>query len=457
LSGTFGDTITTSKQVELDEYVVTANRTPRALKDVPVLTRVITSADIQRMAPQNIMDMLQSELPGLEITRTEGVANSITYQGLGANYLLILVDGERLAGETSRSNPDFNRIDIDNIERIEVVKGAMSALYGSGAVGAVINIITKRPSEGFEAQLQGHYDSEGEERARLNIGFRRPQWESVTNVLGRLKQSYMAHGIEPLRLLEGQENTLADETPVSMEIEGYRNLLIEQQFRYRPVDGLNIGLKGGYYAHERYNAGIVGELKHDIYRDYNAALKFDYRIPGWGSLLFTYKYDGYNKYDYFRKLKQTERNYQNVLHCMNLTFAVDEWHNQELVCGLEFIGERLQTYQFEGNRHQATQLAMYIQDDWKISPTVSMQGGIRGDYHSVTSDFSVTPKLSVMWHYEGWNFRCGYAMGFRSPTLKELYTVWDHQGLFELIGNASLKSEKKRQSVGFGRIFTRYV
>jgi len=67
----------------------------------------------------------------------------ITYQGMSGEYLLFLVDGERISGEGSDHNPDFSRFNIDDIERIEVVKGAQSTLYASNALGAVINIITK--------------------------------------------------------------------------------------------------------------------------------------------------------------------------------------------------------------------------------------------------------------------------------------------------------------------------
>ncbi|MEF9931908.1 MAG: TonB-dependent receptor plug domain-containing protein, partial [Bacteroidales bacterium] len=158
------------KKDYLEQIVVTGTRTRRALKDVPVITRLITADEIKKESPGSLANLLETELPGIEFTRTEGVSNSITFQGMGANYLLILIDGERMAGETQRSNPDFNRIDIDNVERIEIVKGAMSTLYGSGAVAGVINIITKEASKPFEAGIEGLYNGEGEQRAGINIG-----------------------------------------------------------------------------------------------------------------------------------------------------------------------------------------------------------------------------------------------------------------------------------------------
>ena len=124
----------------LETVVVTATRTPKALLDIPVVTRVITAEDIQRVDATNVKDMLQQEIPGLEFTYSMGqqVLNMGGYDG---NNILFLVDGERMAGE-SMDNIDFSRLNLASIERIEIVKGAASTLYGSSAMGGVINIIT---------------------------------------------------------------------------------------------------------------------------------------------------------------------------------------------------------------------------------------------------------------------------------------------------------------------------
>ena len=103
------DTIPVSKNYKLDEIVITSSRIPKPIKDVPVVTRVISREIIKRNSGQTLISLLENEVPGLEFTQTEGVTNNITFQGMGANYILILIDGERIAGETSRSNPDFNK------------------------------------------------------------------------------------------------------------------------------------------------------------------------------------------------------------------------------------------------------------------------------------------------------------------------------------------------------------
>ena len=132
-----------SDSVALGTVVVTGTRTPKTLKDVPIVTRVITAADIEKRNAADIKDLLQQELPGMEFTFAMNQQTTLDMQGFGGNGVLFLVDGERMAGETM-DNIDYSRIDLQSIERIEIVKGAASSLYGSAAVGGVINIISKQ-------------------------------------------------------------------------------------------------------------------------------------------------------------------------------------------------------------------------------------------------------------------------------------------------------------------------
>ena len=111
----------------VNPVVVTATRTPKALKDVPVVTRVIGLDDIRRTDATNIQDLLTTELPGLEFGYAMSRESALNMGGFGGNAILFLVDGERLAGETM-DNVDYSRLNLDNVGRVEIVKGAASAL-----------------------------------------------------------------------------------------------------------------------------------------------------------------------------------------------------------------------------------------------------------------------------------------------------------------------------------------
>ena len=125
--------------IALSQVVVTGTRTPKTLADAPVATRVITSKDIERTDATDIQDLLTQELPGVEFSYAMNQQIHLNFSGFGGQSILFLVDGERLAGETM-DDVDFSRLLMAGVERIEIVKGAASALYGSNAEGGVVNI-----------------------------------------------------------------------------------------------------------------------------------------------------------------------------------------------------------------------------------------------------------------------------------------------------------------------------
>ena len=113
------------KKFNLDEVVVTATRTPKRLMQTPVITQVITAAQIEDRGLTDIRNLLTQEIPGLAFNEV-GFGTSINLQGLGGKHILFLIDGERMAGE-SGNNVDYHRLDPNNVERIEIVQGASSA------------------------------------------------------------------------------------------------------------------------------------------------------------------------------------------------------------------------------------------------------------------------------------------------------------------------------------------
>ena len=172
----------TPDDTELGEVVVTATRTPKALKDVPVVTRVITSDEIAKADATNIQDLLTEELPGLEFGYAMNQETSLNMSGFGGNAVLFLVDGERLAGETM-DNVDYNRLNLGNIGQVEIVKGASSALYGANAVGGVVNLITRERTEPWHVNVNTRYRSFGNEwRSGGDISFNSHQWNSNTSL-----------------------------------------------------------------------------------------------------------------------------------------------------------------------------------------------------------------------------------------------------------------------------------
>ncbi len=140
----------------LETVVVTATRTPKLLKETPVVTRVITSSEIARSGKPDIGALLEHQMPGVEFSLGMGQNTQINMSGFGGGGILFLLDGERMAGETL-DNPDYSRLNLQNVERVEIVKGAASSLYGSNATGGVVNIISGRPNLGTHLRINARY------------------------------------------------------------------------------------------------------------------------------------------------------------------------------------------------------------------------------------------------------------------------------------------------------------
>lgn len=154
--------------VNMEDVVITATRTPLPLKKTPVITRVITARDLESRGAATIQEALENELAGVEFHQA-GYGTSLSFQGLDARYVLFLVNGERMAGETY-GNIDYARIPVSNIERIEIVRGASSVLYGSNAMGAVVNIITKMPQKQVEVNASLRYGTPYQDNRSETLG-----------------------------------------------------------------------------------------------------------------------------------------------------------------------------------------------------------------------------------------------------------------------------------------------
>ncbi|MDR1181675.1 MAG: TonB-dependent receptor, partial [Bacteroidales bacterium] len=427
--------------LKMEEIVITGTRTPKMLKDVPVPTRLITSQDIQNTNLRNIKDVLETELPGLEFTSHGGSMN-INMAGLGGKYILFLVDGERVAGET-RDNVDYNRLDISNIERIEIVKGSASALYGSSAIGGVVNIITRDASAPWQVSLNSQYASYAQQQHGGSIGFRRPKFNSMTTGNFKYFRGYTLQDSEGTEYIYKDE-TVVDTSKYATDVKGYKDFSVNQKFIYTPVRQLKLTAKGGYYWHE--DLGLAKNNKrNDLYHGGNASLRANWEITKKQNIEFAYNFDLYNKLDLYLTEEMAgvkKQNYSNIQHTGNILFNQLFSEKNILTIGTEFMNDNLFTYQFRDERiFQSYNYVLFAQHDITLWKQFNIVYGARLDYYT-TFKPHISPKVSFMYKWKDIRFRASYGGGFRAPSLKELYTDWDHQGMFRLMGSSDLRPEK---------------
>lgn len=415
--------------IGMETVVVTGTRTPKLLKDVPIITRVITSNDIQKVDATNIGDLLQTELPGIEFSYAMDQQVSLNMQGFGGNAVLFLVDGERLAGETL-DNIDYSRLNLDNVERIEIVKGAASSLYGSNAVGGVINIISKESEEPWTLNLNGRYGSHNDQRYGGTASFNAGDFRNSLNV--------QHTSTDPIEIgsigKDGEENAFS-------RVYGNRTWNFKDRLIYAPTDRLKLTGRLGYFFRER-DKSATGK---DRYRDFSGGLKGNYSFSKTNNAEVSYSFDQYDKSNYDVLQDKDIRDYTNVQHTVRALYHHTFAGKNTLTVGGDFMRDYLMSYQFtdNGNHKQYTADA-FAQFDWNPNKKFNMLASVRYDYFSEAKTQNISPKLSLMYKLGNCSLRGSYAGGFRAPTLKEMYMDFNMANIFMIYGNPDLKPERSQ-------------
>ena len=431
-----------NKEIEVGEVVVTATRRERNLKNVPITVQVITAEEIQKSQAPDFQSFLENEFSGINFTNEGGMPN-INMMGFGGKYVLFLMDGERMAGETF-DNIDYDRIDLENIERIEVIKGASSSLYGSNALGGVINIITKDAQKPLELSANYLYNTQEDHKTNLSVGTKQ-RWGSVrVPVFYNFRQPYIIVDKEPLKTYK---NGVPHYSQMGeLNVAGFTNYGASPKLTFDLSPKWNLSLAPSYYFSER-NAGTQSSKKlRDRYYNYSGALKSDYKITDSKTLSLSAAYDRYDKYKYYVLLNEKEKSYENSILRVGGQYNQNIKEKHSLVAGAEVNSDELLSFRFtssgEEAKKNAQNYALFTQQEWVLSEDFTLVTGVRMDYHSLFQQY-LTYRLSGMFKIDAFTLRGGYASGFRSPTLKELYTNWFHPwgGGFQIMGNKKLTPE----------------
>jgi len=422
---------TLMKEVDMDDVVITSDRQLRPLRNVPVITHVVRSEEIQRLNPRSMVDVIEFILPGIEYS-LHGSQERLSIQGLSADYVLFLVDGERITNEGS-SSVDLNRIDPSNIERIEMVRGSASALYGSNAIGGVINIITRTAQKPVEASYTGLYDSQKVQRHNGYFGIKQKGWQSTTTGGWSFQDAY------GLRV----QGAGTKDTAV---VPGNEIWNLGQKLGYAVPSGrFKIEANGTYNNREQFGE-VDGFYNH--YKFYKIGGNAQYRFNDAYNLDLAYNHDGYARDEVMEIGPSKGRHpvYSYLTHTTRLQFNAKPWGENlpTFNLGFESVNERTRGNRFkdQSQYHSAATYTGYLQTEWRALPKLTLTAGVRYDIHSQFKGYA-TPRIAAMWRERYFALRGSFSTGFRSPTLKELFMEWTHAngGGFVIQGNENLKPE----------------
>ena len=408
----------------LDQVVVTATRTPKALKDAPVVTRLITANDIKIADATNIQDLLTEQMPGLEFGYAMNQETSLNMNGFGGNAVLFLVDGERLAGETM-DNVDYSRLNLDNVGRIEIVKGAASALYGANAVAGVVNIISRENSEPWTANVNTRYNDFNKEwRHGGSFSFNAGKWNSQTSI-----QRTTSDEVQLTSPFDTESNIL--------HIYGGETFNVKERLTYKLSDKVKLIGRGGYFNRISKRSNY-----DDHYMDYSAGLKTVMNLSENDNLEISYGFDQYDKARYVNDERTHDHDYTNRQNTVRALYS-HIFGKNTLTVGADFLNDYLTTYQFEDNESKnQNSCDAFAQFDYNPLQWLNIVASLRHDYFSASSQHATTGRLALMTKWKGFSIRANYAGGFRAPTLKEMYMNFDMAGMQMIYGNPDLEPEK---------------
>lgn len=420
-----------------DTLVVTASATEQNLKDAPASISVITQEDLKRKPVQNLKDVLQ-DVPGVQLTNEGDNRKGVSIRGLDSSYTLILIDGKRVSSRNAvfRHNDfDLNWVPVDAIERIEVVRGPMSSLYGSDALGGVVNIITKKIGQKWTGTLSADSTiQEHRDRGDTYNGQFYTSGPLVDGVLG-LK----AYGSLSKREKDDQQSSSTSSTGETPRIEGFTSRDANVEFAWTPTENHDFTAGYGFDRQDRDSDSLD---KNRLERQ-NYSLSHNGRWGEGNSELKVYGEKVDNKNPGNANAITSESNavdgkYVLPLGEINqlLTFG-GEWRHDKLKDPVNLTGG-------SSSNTSASQYALFLEDEWRIFEPLALTTGIRMDDHETYGDHW-SPRAYLVYNAtDTVTVKGGWATAFKAPSLLQLSPDWitgSCRGACEIVGNPDLKPE----------------
>jgi outer membrane receptor for ferrienterochelin and colicins len=413
-SATAAEVADDQEVIETEKMVVTATMTEKIMKDAPGAIEVITAQEILDMNAQTVAEAIE-EATGLLVTTETGRQQRPSIRGTGNKHTLVLIDGRRVVAGF-KDMFGLEQVPVDLIDHIEVVRGPASALYGSDAIGGVVNIITRRPTRrlalGGTMQYGQNGYHEGEEtNGRAYVG-------KATERLG----VFLAGGYQKKNGFDRDGVTPDDGDTIKLKSAGGR-------FTFSLAEGHE--LLAGFEVTDRETAGLrdmqnVDRLRMVEDERWNGFLQYDGKISPMSRVMLRFNHsEQENEIDFDPTTVMTpgaigdENNAERWLDQAEARFSGLFFDRHLVTVGTE--------YRVEGRKDDAgldddvENLSVYAQDEYQVFDPLYLVLGCRWDHHS---DFGSewTPRVSATYHIlDNLRLKASYGRGFRAPGFMELY------------------------------------
>ncbi|MEE3664293.1 TonB-dependent vitamin B12 receptor BtuB [Brenneria sp. g21c3] len=428
-----------SPQKNTDELVVTASRFPQPVSSVLAPIDIVTRDDIDRWQAKNVLEAMR-RLPGVDIVQNGGIGQSSStfIRGTNSSHVLVLIDGVRLNQAGVSGTSDLNQIPISLVQRVEYIRGARSAVYGSDAIGGVINIITSRDKAGstISAGIGSHGYQSYDGATQQTLG-----QNTVITAAGNYTYT---KGFDVVAGLPSGSTARQPDTDGFMSKSLWLDIahqFSEQLGGFARVYGFDN--RSDYDGYSDWShPGVVADTRQVYGRSYYTGLRFHEGI--YASQLTAsysrskdYNYDpAYGPYSASATLDDSDQ--YNVqwgntfaVGTGNLSTGVD-WMKQSIEPGTASISQS----------KDIRNTGLYLTSQQQIK-SVIVEGAVRSDNNSQFG-WHTTWQASAGWEFiDGYRLIGSYATAFKAPTLGQLYAASTYYS-----GNADLKPEESQQWEG---------
>lgn len=423
----------------LPRIVVSATRHAVPLADAPAAITVVDAERVAERGTDNLLQALRVEPGVTAFGRPTGGRKSLSLRGMDPRHVLVLVDGQRISasdGLVGSSDFQLDWTGAVDIDRIEVVRGPMSVLYGAEALGGVINVITA-PLTG---ELQARAFSEGRDGDGGGSGHR----------LGAALRGGFGPSVDfGLAVSDARrESTPSAADARITAVEGRQPREAAAKLQWRAASGQRLGLDSRHSdeqrwldARERSGPKRYHQSLHHLVRDHTA-LQWD---ADWGEGRDTLL----RVYENRLAVSNVKTNGVASLRPNTLTDRVVEGQGnlpvgstQLLTAGFELRDEQLANAGLPGGEARATHSGLYVQDEARLSPALSLTAGARAD-HASRFGTELSPRVYAVWKLaDGWVVKGGVGHGFKAPTLKQINPDYkEDEGPNTYVGQAGLLPE----------------
>lgn len=429
-----------------EEIVVTGQYNPTEIQASTLPIRVITKEMIVRRAATNLMEVFQQEA-NIRIARDPSLGTSMTMNGLQGKHIKVLIDGVPMIGR-SGGNLDLDRIQIQDVERIEIIENAMSVTYGTNALGGTINIITKKTSkEQWNARILAQIQSNEQYNTSLTIG---GKWKRFSADVNYNFSHFNGFSMDTLRSQTWnpkQQHAIAGRLYYSIPS---TSVSLSYQFNY-----LNekIDSRGNVKLDAFPNLSYAKDYEFiTITQDHSlAALGYlDKKKRYYLDALVSFNDYQREKNAYFRSLNENPEpdrldsldSDTTSFQAWNIraTLASQYGRRIDFKAGVDIRYDYTTGARIADNNAQLGDFAAFVNLRYKPINSITIDAGIRVAYNTINL-VPVTYSLGAKWKIiDGMNLRFSYARGIRTPSLKEFYLDFvdiNHN----IKGNPDLKPE----------------